>query len=62
MLIDKYNLGYSISLDNFNELLEVSKHILENKDYKKENIQRRKKLIEETIDLTDFMCKIINNI
>lgn len=58
-LINKYHLGFGVELNNFDELLKYAEEIVSNPGYKKENLIRREVLINETIDLTEFLLQKI---
>ncbi len=60
LLIDKYKLGYQINLNNFKSVMSISEDIVRDPNYKNQNLEKRKKLIRDTIDLTDFMFEQIN--
>lgn len=59
--IDLYKYGLTYSFTSFNQALNKAVTLLENKNLKTEWQKKRKRLLEEKIDVTRFMIDFIEN-
>lgn len=58
---NEYHLGFGVTTDQPNKVIEIAKTIISNQDIKSDWVKKQKRIFEDKIDPNQFYCSIIRN-